>query len=325
MFEEKLTFSLTCRLDKNQNFNYLVSPAASLVYTPDANQVFRLSYSSAIRNPTLTDQYLYYNVGRAKLVGNTEGFDSLLTPESVRAFLDNFNQPSYLEYFSVGPVRPEKVRTVEVGYRASVMDKLFLDLNMYYSIYRDFIGYRVGVDADLTSSFGAYYLFLNDVFRMASNARDIVSTRGASIGMNYFIGKFLTLNGNYSFNKLDKRGSDDPLIPAFNTPLHKFNVGFSGRDIEATLPGDIRLINWGFNVNYKWVQGFLFEGSPQYTGTIPDYGLVDVQVSKRMPDWKSTFKLGCSNLLNNLHYEVFGGPEIGRLAYFSVLVELSNQ
>ncbi|MFM9051351.1 MAG: TonB-dependent receptor domain-containing protein, partial [Bacteroidota bacterium] len=324
ILDDKVMLSLTCRLDKNQNFDYLVSPAASVVFTPNEKQVIRLSFSSAIRNPTLTDQYLYYNVGRAKLVGNTTGFDSLLTTESVRAFLDNFNQPSYLEYFNVDPVRPEKVKTLEIGYRATLFDRLYMDVNAYYSIYRDFIGYRIGVDADVTSSFGAYYLFLNNVFRMASNAQDIVSTQGASIGLNYYIGKYFAANGNYSFNQLDKRGSDDPLIPAFNTPLHKFNLGFSGRDIEGQLFGKLKLSGFGFNLNFKWVDGFVFEGSPQFTGEIPDYGLLDLQISKKIPKINSIFKAGCTNLTNNLHYEVFGGPLIGRLAYFSVLVELNN-
>ena len=37
------------------------------------DNIFRLSLSSAIRNPTLSDQYLFYNVGRAILIGNLEG------------------------------------------------------------------------------------------------------------------------------------------------------------------------------------------------------------------------------------------------------------
>ncbi|MEY4594854.1 MAG: hypothetical protein RIQ47_1264, partial [Bacteroidota bacterium] len=131
-------------------------------------------------------------------------------------------------------------------------------------------------------------------------------------------------NGNYSWNQLNKRGSDDPLIPAFNTPLHKFNIGFSGRDIETVLFNKLAVNGVGFNVNFKWVDGFEFEGSPQFSGKIDDYELVDVQISKRVPKMNSVFKLGCSNLLNNLHYEVFGGPLIGRLGYFSILVTLNN-
>ncbi|MCY7361783.1 MAG: TonB-dependent receptor, partial [Ignavibacteria bacterium] len=62
LLKDKLKLSFTARLDKNQNFNFLISPAASVVYTVKKN-TFRFSFSSAIRNPTLGDQYLYYNVG----------------------------------------------------------------------------------------------------------------------------------------------------------------------------------------------------------------------------------------------------------------------
>ena len=40
------------------------------------------SFSSAIRNPTLTNQYLFYNVGRAILIGNLDGFQDRVTVES---------------------------------------------------------------------------------------------------------------------------------------------------------------------------------------------------------------------------------------------------
>ena len=33
-------------------------------------------------------------------------------------------------------------------------------------------------------------------------------------------------------------------------------------------------------------------------------------------------KLGSSNLLNNRHFEVYGGPYIGRITYVSLLFEL---
>ena len=91
--KEKFTISGTLRLDKNINFDPLLSPAASLVYTPNKNHVLRFSISAAIRNPTLTDQYLYYNVGRAVLIGNTTGYDSLLTTASVESFFNNGKQP----------------------------------------------------------------------------------------------------------------------------------------------------------------------------------------------------------------------------------------
>ena len=45
-----------------------------MVYLPTEKDVLRVSLSSAIRNPTLTDQYLNYNAGPAILLGNLNGF-----------------------------------------------------------------------------------------------------------------------------------------------------------------------------------------------------------------------------------------------------------
>ena len=81
---------------------------------------------------------------------------------------------------------------------------------------------------------------------------------------------------------------------------------------------------FGFGFNYKWVQQFVFEGSPQFTGTIPQYDVVDGQVNLYVEDLNTTFKIGGSNLLRNWHIETYGGPMVGRLAYFSILYEFNK-
>lgn len=335
--DESLKANVSARMDKNQNFDYLFSPAASLVYTPDVNHNFRFSFSSAIRNPTLADQYLFYNVGRAILLGNLNGYDSLVTVDS---FQDYINTPSLnegvekLEYFNVDPVKPEQVRTVELGYRATLFDRIYLDIGYYHSWYKDFLGFILGVDLDFDPNSG----FPNEVqaYRIATNSQDIVTTQGFTGGINYYFGKW-TLSGNYSWNRLDLRNSEDPIIPAFNTPEHKFNIGLNGRDITV-----FKVHHWGFSFNYKWVDGFVFEGSPQFTGPIDSYDMFDAAVSLEVPRWKCTFKLGGSNLFglsplfdgqgdelnrmfNNDVLQVYGGPFVGRLAYFSVLFELDKK
>ncbi|HIN39576.1 MAG TPA: TonB-dependent receptor, partial [Flavobacteriales bacterium] len=120
IFEEKLKINLTNRLDKNTNFNFLFSPAASLVYTANIANIIRVSFSSAIRNPTLADQYLYYDVGRAILLGNLHGYDSLVTIESLVDFYSAYPKNlDTLHFFNVASVVPEKVKTIEFGYRAT--------------------------------------------------------------------------------------------------------------------------------------------------------------------------------------------------------------
>ncbi|RMF30739.1 MAG: TonB-dependent receptor, partial [Bacteroidetes bacterium] len=320
-FTREWILSATARVDKNENYDWLVTPAASVVWSPDVYNYLRLSFSAAIRNPTLTDQFLNLDVGRATLLGNLTGFDSLLTVESFIDYLStNFNRDT-LVYFNAPPIRPEKAKTLEVGYRTTLFDKLYIDAGYYFTWYDDFIGFNLGVDTEF-SIFGPP--INTEVYRVSANSTNRVTTQGFAIGMNYYFGNYYMLTGNYSWNKLNKTFPDDPIIPAFNTPEHKFNIGISGRNVPVNL-GFARLRNVGFNVNYKWIQGFLFENSPQFTGSIDDYALLDAQVNVKFDKLNTTFKVGASNLLNNKVFQTYGGPRIGRLAYISILYDYSKR
>lgn len=339
---DKFKASVTVRVDKNKNFKFLVSPAASLVYNVGENNTFRLSFSSAIRNPTLSDQYLNYNVGRAILRGNLGGYDSLVTVESFQDYLNGDVALNNIEYFDVDPIQPEQVKTIEAGYRGQLFGLLYVDASYYHSWYRHFIGYKLGVETDFDQFTG--FPRNTQVYRIAANSNDVVTTQGFAIALNYYVGKYFNLTGNYSWNRLDLRGSEDEIIPAFNTPEHKFNLGFSGRDITWNFKNK-SLRKFGFAVNYKWIQGFVFEGSPQFTGEIPTYDMLDIQLNKVIPKIYTTLKIGVSNLIgiaplvkrnngsigdrfsdawNNNNFQVYGGPRVGRLAYVSLLFEFDK-
>ena len=334
---ESLKLSSTLRLDKNENFNYLFSPAISVVYKPTEKDVIRLSFSSAIRNPTLSDQYLFYNTGRAILIGNILGHGSENGPYfdnskenmvTVQSLINYFLPAGYcedcLKFFKIDPIRPEKAKSIELGYRTTLFNRLYLDANYYYSHYTDFIGYKIGVKFNYyEASSGGYGISLPSIqaYRIAANATNTVTTQGASVGLNYFLNPNFTINGNLSWNKLNEEGTEDPIIPAYNTPEFKCNLGLVGRELNFSNKYN-SFKNYGFSINYKWVEGFQYEGSPQFTGFVPTYSLIDAQISKNFPKIHSTLKLGASNLLNNLHYEVYGGPYIGSMIYFSLLLEV---
>jgi len=325
--EDRLIGTATIRADKNQNFDWIYSPAASLVFSPREQDYLRLSYSSAVRNPTLADQYLWLDVGPATLVGNLYGADSLVTLDSFNEYRNSSSATSgqigfdnsLLSYFDIATLRPEKVQTVEVGYRTTIGEKLYMDGGYYFSSYRDFIGYNIGLDLlFLPGNTG----FPNgvDVYRYAANSINEVQTQGASVGLNYYLDNRFMISGNYSWNELVKTDEDDPIIPAFNTPRHKYNLGLTGRDYK--LKGKS---TWGFGVNYKWIQGFLFEGSPQFTGNVPTYDLLDAQVNAIIEPLNLTVKLGGSNLLQNIHIETYGGPSVGRMLYGSLIYEFNHR
>lgn len=316
---DKLKLNLTARVDKNENFDWISTPAASIVYKPRANNYLRVSFSSGIRNPTLTDQYLFLNVGRATLAGNLNGVDSLVTLESFDVFRGTLKK-SDLAYFNIDPVRPEKVKTFELGYRTTLFNRLYIDAGYYYNIYNDFLGFNIGLDIEFDPS-SSFPLDIT-AFRYAANSREQVTTQGFSLGANFYFGDFYQFFGNYSWNRLNSQ-TDDPIIPAFNTPEHKFNLGFSGRDIPVKLGGSTQRL--GFRANYKWIESFNFEGSPQFTGLIPGYSLLDAQINLNVDRWNTILKIGASNLLDNRNFQAYGGPRIGRMAYASILYEWNKR
>lgn len=327
---EVLKVNTTLRADKNENFDVNLSPAASIVYKPNKDDVFRLSFGSALRNPTLSDQYLYYNVGRAILIGNLNGHgvkygENLVTIESLyEYFTPSFPVYDSLKFFSVDPIKPEKAKSIELGYRSTISNKLYVDANVYYSEYTDFIGYKIGAKFLADTTNGGYSITLPSIqaYRMAANAENKVTTKGASIGINYYPNSDVSINGNYSWNSLNEKGTNDPIIPAYNTPEHKFNLGCLIKNIHFSKQKSF-LRDFSCSVNYKWVEGFQYEGSPQFTGYVPTYDIVDLQISKEIIRLNATVKLGSTNLLNNLHYEVYGGPYIGRMSYCSILFNIN--
>lgn len=317
---DRLKINASARLDKSKNFNVVFSPAASVVYSVKKKHHYRLSFSSALRNPTLQDQYLYYNFGRALLVGNITGVDTLISVESLLKFLET-NDYSVRDTIRLAPVRPERVRSIEIGYKGAVTNNLFVDASAYVSWYKDFLGFRFLGQYD-PSQTKAVPL---KIYRLSANADEMVRSQGFSIGINYFFKKYYAINGNYSYNELNKLGATDPIIPAFNTPKHKFNVGLGFRDLVADIKiGEktIKIRNLGFNTNVKWQQEFFYEGSPQFTGTVPSFTWVDAQINYRIPSIKTTFKLGASNVFNQKRFLAYGSPYIGRMAYFQALLEL---
>ena len=355
LFSETVLINATARIDKNQNFNYLFSPATSVVYKPNERDIIRVSLSSAIRNPTLTDQYLDYNAGPATLIGNLNGFgfneyfvtiDAMLDCLAAETDLGNPNGSALRNgRLKIEPIQPEQVKTLEVGFRTTLLDKVYIDASYYYSLYNNFIGYQFGAtyntaelntmiateeDVELgwanyvgeeIDNYTAIVSSSTRFWRVAANSTGKVKTHGFSIGMNYYMSKNTAINGNYSWNKLINEDAKDPLVPAFNTPEHKFNVGISNK--FSLNNNDDNQFN--ISLNYKWMEGFLFEGSPQFTGNIPSYGLLDGQLNRTFilhDKLQLTAKIGVSNLLNNQIYQAYGGPRVGRLSYIALTFDL---
>ncbi|TKC08225.1 TonB-dependent receptor [Pedobacter polaris] len=310
-FGENFKMTVAGRYDKSKNFEGRVTPRVTAVYTVAKNNNIRASFQTGYRNPTTQDQYIDLEVvSNNRLIG---GIPELLnkynlynnkasTSASYRAFLaaraaGTSTTGILQDYtFDAEGLRPESVKSFELGYKGLLNSKLLIDAYAYYNIYKDFIG-GVEIYQDAASA-------APKTFSVPVNIAGEVKSYGAAFGLDYQVGKF-NFNGNTSYNKL----SDTPVgfDNNFNTPEWRFNAGVGSREI---------IKNFGFNVQYRWQDSFLWS-STFATGDVPSYSTFDAQVNLKIPSVKSVVKLGGSNILNKYYSTSFGNPEVGALYYLS--------
>jgi outer membrane receptor for monomeric catechols len=132
------------------------------------------------------------------------------------------------------------------------------------------------------------------------------------LGLAYFISRKFTATVNYTYAKLITTDLSDPIIPGFNTPEHKLNIGFKGRRIWKGL---------GFSANWQYVDSFMWQ-STFGTGNVPSYHLLDMQLSYEIPKWFVTLRVGASNLYNQQRVEAYGSPTIGAMVYGSLTYDI---
>ncbi|MBK8502635.1 MAG: hypothetical protein IPL46_10690 [Saprospiraceae bacterium] len=80
----------------------------------------------------------------------------------------------------------------------------------------------------------------------------------------------------------------------------------------------------GFGFDFRWVEKYKFESSPQFTGFIPAQVLLNGSIGKGFPAINSIFKISASNVLNRRQNGLYGGPKIGRFIFVSWHYTLST-
>ena len=319
LLDEHLKLAVAGRVDKFQNFGTAFSPRASAVYSLGADKLhnLRLSYSRAFRAPTQNDQYIRLDVGRAILLGNIDkGFNGY----SLNV-LKGGSPADANNIYHADKLRLEQVNSVEVGYRAQVAKKLYIDVDYFYNAYNDFIATQnfvgrtdnqfVGpspADIATTNAPGSNVR----VIQIAANVDQRVQSQGAGLTLNYSFSPMLTVNTNYSYNALITTDFKVGTQSFFNTPKHKFNLGFDGQALDRKL---------SYNVNYRWVDTYRYE-STFATGDIPVAQTVDAQMGYLIKPAHLTLQAGVTNLFDATNYQVYGAPSYGRLGYFGLLFDL---
>ncbi len=134
-----------------------------------------------------------------------------------------------------------------------------------------------------------------------------MQAHGAVVGLDYALSNDFYVQANYNWNTLiTEIRPEVAQIYAFNTPEHKTNLTFGSKRIGDT--------NLSFSTTWRWQDAFLWESSFAI-GTVPAVNVLDAQVSYRIPETKTTVKVGGSNLLDNRYFLNFGGPSLGAVYY----------
>ena len=312
VLDDKLKLTVAGRYDKSKNFDGRFTPRVTGVLTVAPNNNIRASYQTGYRNPTTQDQYIDLAVGggSTRLIGGLPEFldryklisNPGVQTDSYRAFLASVASgtpnPGVLVNYNFDPrgVRPESVKSFELGYKGLVDRKLLIDTYAFYNIYSNFIS--------------AVEIYQNPMatavkFNVPVNLTDDVKTYGGAFGLDYMFGKF-NATGNVSYNKIN----DIPagFINTFNTPEIRCNLGLGSKEIVK---------NFGFNVQYRWQDKFTWS-STFGTGEVPAFKTVDAQVSLKVPSINSIVKIGGSNILNKYYSTSFGNPTVGAIYYTSI-------
>jgi outer membrane receptor protein involved in Fe transport len=323
----KLTASL--RFDKNQNFQGRLTPRVSAVYTINQNHNIRASFQTGFRNPDTQAQYIYFPAGTNTLLGSAKSnaqryglheggaytYDSFVKWQGTQgATVDattgqlTGGDMSVLVSAYIPYVKPEQLKSWEIGYKSIISQNLLIDLNGYYTIYKNFIGGDRYALKNPTTHQGNL-VPAGTIYSPYVNFPEDVTSWGIGLALTYSLPKGYSINGNYNYATFnDNREANSQFRAGFNTPNNKFNVGLSNRKVTK---------NFGFNVNYRWQQTFLWQ-SDFGSWNVPEFGVVDAQVSYRLPSIKTVLKLGGQNLFGSDYRTNLGGPFVGQQYYLSL-------
>lgn len=328
MMDDRLKFTGSIRYDKSENFDGNFTPRVSFAYAAgeNKNHNFRASFQTGFRNPTTQDQYIGLNSGASILLGtapdnldrytiNNGGF----TITGRDAFDRGYSQASVdkgtPELATTDLVKPEKVKSFEVGYRGALPlgeNKLTVDFSTYYNIYSDFIATKnvivlnddtMDPTVDNLRDRGS-----RTIFNVKTNSEVDVDSYGLGIGLSTKVFNGFDVGLNYTWSRFDfDQERDEDFEAGFNTPEHKVKVQFGHPNLFE---------NFGFNVSARWQNEFYWE-STFLEGTVDERTVLDAQINYSVPSIKSTFKLGGANLTGQEYLSAPGVGAVGSQYYIS--------
>jgi outer membrane receptor for ferrienterochelin and colicins len=324
-FTSRLKAVVAGRVDESTLHDTQFSPKGSLVFAVTPRQTLRLTYNEAFQVPNYSEFFLQAPAGAPItafapletalapiLQGRTLGLRSIPILARGNPNLD-----------------VEEITSYELGYNGIFGSKFYLTIDYYQSEIENFVtdllpgvnpqfpGYTppsflpapvaaqvLGtLQAGLGPNFAGLTTLANGqpalVLSYANSG--VVDTEGIDVAFNYYVTSRWVADFNYSWFdfEIKQQNARDQLLP--NAPENKISAGLSY--VGDRLSGSVK---------YRWVDDFPWAAGI-FVGDVPSYSLVDLSAGYRLNDnWE--VGLDVSNLLDEEHWQSFGGDLLGRRA-----------
>lgn len=322
------------RLDVSNIVETQLSPKLGLVFEPLTGQSFRLTYNRSFLRPSFADFYRMSPAGLPVNLAPVEQRVDSITSAIVGTDVQSNLGLGQTAQWNLGNPKlvPEKAHSIEIGYRGSLSERFFVEVNGYWNRRTDLISVPLGglapevfppvrsntgneqYNAVADSVLAAELAKINPNFpsrlSMYKNAAAlviaptniaVVDELGAELAATYFVTNELSISANYAYIDVtvkDNELKQQQILP--NTSPHRINVG-AEYIVPAAFDASIQL---RYVEGFKWIAG-LFEGF------VPSYAVVNLNAGYFvLPE----LRLGVNvfNLLDRDHYEIFGGTILRR-------------
>ncbi|MCI0674138.1 MAG: TonB-dependent receptor, partial [Myxococcaceae bacterium] len=322
LIPEKLRVVGAARLDGHSDYSPQFSPKLALAYSINKLHNLRLGYNRAFKSPSALENYLLIG---GYLLGNKTGF-------TVKTYERNPDGTLGAEQSSreIAPLSPEEVNSLELGYKGSIANKLYVDVVGYHSWYNNFISpltARTGTNVAAGTVDRAFYPdgklvaegtpLAGTLFTYSNFGRARVW--GADFGLDYSPIPELTFSGSFSYIKMQSFHTNDRTQKALllNVPTTKLkgsvtleNVGV--KDTFLRLSG--RYQNAYDFASGRWVSAILLADQG---GVVPERFVADLALGYTFPMGLGV-SLNVANLFDNKGVDILGAAPGGRYGYLQL-------
>jgi outer membrane receptor for ferrienterochelin and colicins len=305
----RLRLAGAVRVDHHSLYSNQISPKAAVQYEIAENQNIRVGYNRAFKSPTILENYLRIN---DILLGNRTGF---VIKDGAGNVISE-----------IPALSPEKVDAFEVGYKAAIGSKLYVDAVAYQSYYRNFISALTSVANPMAAmpTFASYAdgtptaqgTALEGTLQTYMNFGK-AKVRGVDVGFDFKPIEELTLSTSASAMQLASFENTNALQKdlVLNAPAIKFRGSVSAEDLG--IKNSFWRIDGRYHAAYEFASGY-WNSMTLLGGKVPARAVFDLSLGYKVPKTALTVSGTVANLLDDHKVDVLGAPTPGRLMWLQI-------